>query len=131
LKVSGDCQAVLVRCEWLEATLGGNLLLVEHDGYYGRIVTWLWRYWLGRHTFGPRRFQIVEEVAMLARGSGRVFHIAAGNSSIMVEEYRLEMAWSGRLYIVEWTQQYSMLFRYLWDDIRDGLASSTSRWGIS
>ncbi|KAJ8062031.1 hypothetical protein OCU04_009811 [Sclerotinia nivalis] len=40
-RISGDRQATVVALESLETTLAGTVLLIEYDGHYLRIFTWL------------------------------------------------------------------------------------------
>lgn len=122
MMVSGDHHATLVNEAWLADTLAGTVLLVEFDGCYGRIFTWLLQYRWKRRVSSFRGFKIRGSGPALFQ-SGDLFTIAASSNSppIKIRESVLEERWSGRLYIAEWRKEPLLLVGYLWKDVRESL----------
>ena len=109
----------MVSRDYLETTLAGTVFLVEYDGRYQRILTWLWQYGLSRDTFNTFRIEL--EVPDIFR-SGSSFWIIGGTTPVKIGQKVLERKWSGRLYILGYRKQPLMLLRYLWEDIRSRFA---------
>src|ERR1700721_1967180 len=95
------------------------MLLVEYDGWYKRLWTWLWKYRLSRDIFNtihlggdwPER-----------PGVGHGYVLAGYSPEITICESVLRKTWSGRLLIQAYEKRPLMLFEYLWQDIQKTLS---------
>ena len=110
LLVSGDSLATRVDEGRLEASLAGTVLLVEYDGNYRRILSWLWQYGLRRDK--------CNNIHLNAKGPhpwkfGMAYTLAGGYSEIPIHEATLERTWSGRLLIQGYKGQPLLLLKYL------------------
>lgn len=124
-RLSGDCMATEVTQEKLEPSLAGTMLLIEYDGKYGRLLTWLWKYWLSRDSWNM--VQVGASAPDLIR-SGISIWIVGGTPDLKIHKTVLESKWSGRLYLHEYGKDRSMMFRYLWQDIKSSLPCLTCHW---
>ncbi|KAH6699901.1 hypothetical protein BKA61DRAFT_621255 [Leptodontidium sp. MPI-SDFR-AT-0119] len=118
-QVSGDHQATEFHLDKLETSLSGVLLLVEHDGRYSRLWTWLWNYGLSRDVFNS--IHLAGDGPAISR-LGRDYVLSGCTRDISVYEEVLERKWAGRLLIQQYYERF-LLFRYLWQDIQTGIAS--------
>lgn len=121
--MSGDYKATLITRARLETSLAGTVLLVEHDGHYGRLWTWLWKYGMSRDTFNTICIE-GKWPGMFRGGSGYV--LIGGQENLPIHETILEKKWSGRLLIQGFEHQPLLLFKYFWQDVRETLASCYS-----
>ena len=114
-RVSADYQATKVTLDQLETSLAGVMLLVEHDGRYRRLWTWLRKYGLRKNLYRtiylsgnwPPSFRF-----------GHGYILAGCSPEIHIDKSVLEDRWSGRLVIQGYEKQYLLLWKYLWYDIQ-------------
>jgi hypothetical protein len=123
--VSGDCQATEVSLDYLETSLAGTVFLIEHDGRYGRFLTWLWRYGLSGDSFNTFRVEVETPNIFHSESS---FWFVGGTLPIKISQRVLERKWSGRFYIIGHRKQRLLFFSYLWQDIQTGFTDSLSCW---
>ncbi|KAH6667176.1 hypothetical protein B0J14DRAFT_183988 [Halenospora varia] len=114
-KVSGDRLATEVVLDKLEVSLAGTMLLVEYDGQYKRLWTWLWKYSLNRDVCNTLRLTGDWPEPL---GLGRGYVLTGGSSEILVNDRVLEGKWSGRLLIQEYKNRTIVLLEYFWQDIK-------------
>jgi hypothetical protein len=100
------------------------VFLVEYDGNYRRLFTWLWQYGLSRDSFNT--FKIEIEVTEPGRSGSSVW-MTGGRKAIKIHETVLERNWPGRLYLQEHRKRRLALLWYLLHDIKMGFVSLFSQ----
>ncbi|CAD6440082.1 4970045a-2c86-44cb-b61f-bcbfd822b040 [Sclerotinia trifoliorum] len=118
-RVTGDLQGTQVTLECIQGTLAGAMLLFEYNGRKDVFITWLRNYLSRKNT--PHTFRAVYIVPDLIQSGYKVWMVG-GSHPLAIRTSILEMKWSGRLYIARCQRSHSVLFKYLWKDIRSGLA---------
>lgn len=113
--MSVDCLTTEVVLAKLEASLAGAVLLVEYDGRYKRLWTWLWKYGLSRDVFNI--LHLGGDWPDIS-GLGRGYILAGCSPEIAIHESVLGEKWSGRLLIQAYEKRPLLLFEYLWHDIQ-------------
>jgi len=102
----------------LETSLAGTLLLVEYDGNWKRLCTWLWNIGLSRNKFNSIHIGGYGP-GFVGLGTGYV--LAGCSPEIHIDERILARKWSGRLLIQGYSKESSMFLRYAWQDTKEML----------